>query len=185
MTDPCVGVIRALGEEGDLQIGAISPVMGTVTMDEKRLDLSRRAPKRSIAQPLILCNTIHYHELTSVVLGIILGTYLCHFATPDAAIDHDCPASLPLDPIHRHPVLPNDTRLAAAEKELSELLHSKLSETDSAVIAVVHGGQTILEWSYGRIRSNLSAEEDDRKVGADTIWRVASITKVIELEGNC
>jgi CubicO group peptidase (beta-lactamase class C family) len=43
----------------------------------------------------------------------------------------------------------------------------------------VHGGQTLLEWSHGRIRSNVSAEDDDRKVGSDTIWRVASITKVI------
>jgi len=63
-------------------------------------------------------------------------------------------------------------------KELSKRLEGKLDGTDSAVVIVVHGGQTILEWSHGRIRSNVSEKEDDRKVGADTIWRVASITKV-------
>jgi len=117
----------------------------------------------------------------SVVLGIFLGTHLSNFPTDPAV---ECPASLPLDPIHRHPLLPNDTRLAAAKKELSEVLHSKLSETDSAVIVVVHGGQTLLEWSHGRIRSNVSAGDDDRKVGTDTIWRVASITKVLESKGQ-
>ena len=146
-------------------------------MDEKRLDFPRHSPKRSIVWPFLLCMTISFLKLISVVLGIFLGTHLSNFPTDPAV---ECPASLPLDPIHRHPLLPNDTRLAKAKKELSELLRSKLSETDSAVIVVVHGGQTLLEWSHGRIRSNVSDEDDDRKVGTDTIWRVASITKVLE-----
>jgi CubicO group peptidase (beta-lactamase class C family) len=115
----------------------------------------------------------------SVVLGILLGLHLAGPPSSETAtLSEECPASLPLDPINRHPLLPNDTRLRAAEQELSEILHDKLGETDSAVIAVVHGGQTLLEWSHGRIRSNVSAADDDRKVGSDTIWRVASITKV-------
>jgi CubicO group peptidase (beta-lactamase class C family) len=85
---------------------------------------------------------------------------------------------LPLDPIQHHPLPPSDPRLRSAEKELSTRLHQKLNGTDSAVILVLHGGQTVLEWSHGRIRSNVSAEQDERKVGPDTIWRVASITKV-------
>jgi CubicO group peptidase (beta-lactamase class C family) len=91
----------------------------------------------------------------------------------------ECPSGLPLDPIHRHPLSPNDTRLLSLEKELSSRLHNKLNGTDSAVILVLHGDNTLLEWSHGRIRSNVSAEDDDRKVGPDTIWRVASITKVL------
>lgn len=114
----------------------------------------------------------------SVVLGILLGLHLAGPPSSETALSDECPASLPLDPISHHPLLPNDTRLRAAEQELSEILHDKLGETDSAVIAVVHGGQTLLEWSHGRIRSNVSAADDDRKVGSDTIWRVASITKV-------
>lgn len=53
-----------------------------------------------------------------------------------------------------------------------------MSGTDSAVVLVLHGGETVLEWSHGRIKNNESAKEDDRKVGPDTIWRIASITKV-------
>lgn len=66
----------------------------------------------------------------------------------------------------------------SAEKELSKRLEGKLNGTDSAVVMVLHGGETVLEWSHGRIKSNESAKEDDRKVGPDTIWRIASITKV-------
>ena len=46
------------------------------------------------------------------------------------------------------------------------------------MVIVLHGGQTVFEWSHGRIRSNVTKEEDNRKVGPDTIWRIASITKV-------
>lgn len=113
------------------------------------------------------------------MLGIFLGRHSA--GPPSVLLDSadECPATLPLDPLYRHPLLQNDTRLKAAEQELSEVLHDKLDETDSAVVIVVHNGLTLLEWSHGRIRSNVSAEDDDRKVGPDTIWRVASITKVI------
>jgi CubicO group peptidase (beta-lactamase class C family) len=40
-----------------------------------------------------------------------------------------------------------------------------------------------VEWSHGRIKSNESIKKDDRKVGPDTIWRIASITKVWTLLG--
>ena len=112
-------------------------------------------------------------------MGILLGSWFPRFnRSPTPPPTGECPASLPLDPIHHHPLLPNDTHLNAAQEELSERLHDKLNDTDSAVVIAIHGGQTILEWTHGRIRSNVSEEEDNRKVNADTIWRVASITKV-------
>jgi CubicO group peptidase (beta-lactamase class C family) len=115
----------------------------------------------------------------SVCVGIILGTYVPQVHRPFLLhTTVDCPGSLPLEPIHRNPLLPNDTRLSSAKEELSGVLQAKLDGTDSAVIIAIHGGQTILEWTHGRIRSNVSAKEDGRKVDADTIWRVASITKV-------
>lgn len=52
------------------------------------------------------------------------------------------------------------------------------------MVMVLHGGETVLEWSHGRIKSNESVKQDDRKVGPDTIWRVASITKVRYLGTN-
>jgi CubicO group peptidase (beta-lactamase class C family) len=66
-------------------------------------------------------------------------------------------------------------------KELDVRLHEKLNGTDSAVVLVLQGGQTVLEWSHGRVRSNVSEKEDARKVDANTIWRIASITKVVSL----
>ena len=110
--------------------------------------------------------------------GVLIGSLIFRPTITPFPVGRECPVTLPLDPILHHPLLPNDTRLQSTEKELSSRLHGKLKETDSAVVIVVHGGQTILEWSHGRIRSNVSAEDDDRKVGLDTIWRVASITKV-------
>ena len=149
-------------------------------MDEKQLQQPRNVPRRPTIWPIVLCIPIQCVTLIPVALGILLGLHLAagplSWETEEPAIE--CPAALPLDPIHRHPLLRNDTRLKAAEKELSEVLLDKLGDTDSAVIVVVHDGQTLLEWSHGRIRSNVSAEDDNRKVGADTIWRVASITKV-------
>jgi CubicO group peptidase (beta-lactamase class C family) len=116
-----------------------------------------------------------------VALGILVGmAFLQHGPTRGAPTPREeCPGALPLDPIHRHPLLPGDSLLRSAEKELDRRVREKLKGTESAVVLVVHGGSTILEWSHGRVRSNVSSEEDDRKVDADTIWRVASITKVI------
>lgn len=111
-------------------------------------------------------------------MGILIGVLLIRPRNTASTLSRQCPATLPLDPILHQPLLPNDTHLEAAKKKLSRRLHRKLKGTDSAVVIVVHGGQTILEWFHGRIRSNVSAEHDDRKVGPDTIWRVASITKV-------
>ena len=110
------------------------------------------------------------------MLGILSSR---HSQRPQLGVSpSECPALLPLDPILHHPLLPDDSRLLSVENELSKRLHAKLNGTDSAIVLVLHGGQTILEWSHGRLRSNVSADHDDRKVGPNTIWRVASITKV-------
>ena len=119
--------------------------------------------------------------LIVVVVGVLVGALIfrrgdnCPLPRSSPA---ECPATLPLDPILRHPVLPGDRRFVSAEKELSNRLQDKLNGTDSALVLVLHGGETVLEWSHGRIKSNESIKDDDRKVGPDTIWRVASITKV-------
>ena len=119
--------------------------------------------------------------LIVVVVGVLVGALV--FRRDDnrpqpRSSPTECPATLPLDPILRHPVLPGDRRFVSAEKELSNRLQDKLNRTDSALVLVLHGGETVLEWSHGRIKSNESIKDDDRKVGPDTIWRVASITKV-------
>ena len=121
------------------------------------------------------------------MVGILVGALIFRGGPdgnrpPLSNASTECPASLPLDPIRRHPVLPGDRRFVSAEKELSKRLHEKLNGTDSALVIVLHGGETVLEWSHGRIKSNESAKDDDRNVGTDTIWRVASITKVIPPE---
>jgi Beta-lactamase len=143
----------------------------------------KRAWNRSIFWRILICISLWtLLNLISVIGGILLGVLLFRPRQTILAPSAVCPSTLPLDPIQHHPLLPNDTRLASAEKELSSRLQGKLEGTDSAVIIVVHGGQNILEWSYGRIRSNVSEKLDNRKVGPDTIWRVASITKVDTLQ---
>jgi len=120
--------------------------------------------------------------LKVVVLGVLVGALAFRRGDNRPSLPRsspaECPATLPLDPILRHPVLPGDRRFVSAEKELSKRLEDTLNGTDSALVLVLHGGETVLEWSHGRIKSNESIKHDDRKVGPDTIWRVASITKV-------
>lgn len=113
-----------------------------------------------------------------VVLGVVLGRWI-QTPLPRVSINEvECPAPLPLTPLRHHPLLKDDARLAAVKRKFNAHLEDKLNGTDSAVVIVLHAGETILEWTYGRIRSNVTEEEDSRKVDADTIWRVASITKV-------
>ena len=114
--------------------------------------------------------------ISALLLALLFLSHRPTTQTPE------CPVPLPLDPIFDRPLLPNDPRLKSLQQELQKSLYDKLGGIDSAVILVVHGGGNILEWSHGRIRSNVTAKEDDRKVGPDTIWRVASITKVSDNE---
>src|SRR5579859_2681992 len=113
-------------------------------MDEKRLESPRYFPRRPLVSPVVLCILMYPTNLIAVVLGILLGLLLAGLSSLITAPSDDCPAPLPLDPLYRHPLLQNDTRLKAAEQELSGVLHDKLSETDSAVVIVVHGEQTLL-----------------------------------------
>ena len=115
-----------------------------------------------------------------VISGIIFWTLLPQpFPRTSTSFPGvECPVPLPLHPLYHQPVQKNDPLLSKASKELSDRLNTKLFGIDSAVVIVVHGGQNILEWSHGRIRSNVSQKEDSRKADANTIWRIASITKV-------
>jgi CubicO group peptidase (beta-lactamase class C family) len=114
-----------------------------------------------------------------VLVGVPLGRWRQKPPLQLGSIhEPECPAPLPLQPIQDHPLLLNDTRLPALKSDLAQHLEGKLAGTDSAVVIVLHAGQTLLEWTHGRIRSNVTAEKDARQVDADTIWRVASITKV-------
>lgn len=127
-------------------------------------------------------------SLIAVVAGVYIGifVYRPNFLPLRApsGLETRCPTNLPVDPLQRNPLLPNDTRVQQAGKELAKRLQGVLNGADGAVVIVVHGGQTLLEWTYGRIRSNESVADDNRKVTADTIWRIASITKVfVDLEG--
>lgn len=117
------------------------------------------------------------------MLGVFLS-HQCNFRPNPKPRPQGCSPPLPVDLFHHRPLPKDDRRFAAAGKELAHRLEGNFNETDSAVLLVLHGGEVVVEWSYGRIRSNLSAEEDDRKVDANTIWRVASITKVVPF-GNC
>ena len=140
----------------------------------------RKRSNWSILRQAATCkNSVTHAPNSTVVSGLLLGLlFVCNRPTPARIPRTECPVPLPLDPIIDHRLPLNDPRLRSLRKELSETLEHQLDGINSAVVIVVHGGENIVEWSHGRIRSNVTEKEDNRKVGPETIWRVASITKV-------
>jgi len=159
--------------------GGIMAIARYQLLEHDELSWGRKKSNWSSVRQVAICKSLVVVMPNSTVIsGLLLGLIVFHRPTPPPFTRPECPVPLPLDPIIDHRLLLNDTRLQSLQKELSDTLKHQLDGINSAVVIVVHGGTNILEWSHGRIRSNITEKEDNRKVGPDTIWRVASITKV-------
>src|SRR5208282_5504420 len=66
--------------------------------------------------------------------------------------------------------------LAAASKNLSSYIQSQLSVGDAVSVLIGSPWGTVSEMNFGKIRSNTTA--DNRTVNSQSLYRVASTTKV-------
>ncbi|CAA7265929.1 unnamed protein product [Cyclocybe aegerita] len=79
-----------------------------------------------------------------------------------------------------HPLRASNEAIAKAAHSLDNYLSQRASkpDIDSISIAVVSAAGTLFEGGYGTLRANETDEENQRPVDRDSIYRIASITKM-------
>lgn len=103
--------------------------------------------------------------------------------TPNTTpVKKGCPFPLPNHLLRGQPLQPGEGRLAESSKKLHAYLSERASHSDidSLSIAVVTPTRTIFEQSYGVLKAN-ETESSDKPVSRDSIYRIASITKIFTI----
>ncbi|KXN88763.1 Beta-lactamase-like protein 4 [Leucoagaricus sp. SymC.cos] len=89
-----------------------------------------------------------------------------------------CPFPLPNHPLRENPLQQDEGSLAESSRKLHTFLSERTSHSDidSLSIAIVTPTGTLFEQSYGVLKANET--DSDRPVSRDSIYRIASITKM-------